>query len=76
MVQGCLRQTRREVRDRGNPQDAHSQIPGLNNFRHGTHADSISPHELADVPKMFNTPEIRVDCPDKVKFKVVDAVTE
>lgn len=31
---------------------------------------------LADVPKTFNTPEIRVACPDHVKFKVVDAVTD
>jgi phosphomannomutase / phosphoglucomutase len=31
---------------------------------------------LADVPKTFNTPEIRVDCPDNIKFKVVDQVTD
>jgi phosphomannomutase/phosphoglucomutase len=31
---------------------------------------------LADVPKSFATPEIRVDCPDKIKFEVVAAVTE
>ncbi len=31
---------------------------------------------LADVPKTFNTPEIRVDCPDSIKFKVVEQVTE
>jgi len=31
---------------------------------------------LADVPKTFNTPEIRVVCPDHIKFKVVDAVTD
>jgi phosphomannomutase / phosphoglucomutase len=30
---------------------------------------------LADVPKTFSTPELRVDCPDAVKFKVVAAVT-
>jgi phosphomannomutase/phosphoglucomutase len=29
---------------------------------------------LGDVPKTFATPEIRVDCPDAVKFAVVDAV--
>ncbi len=29
---------------------------------------------LSDVPHMFNTPEIRVDCPDDVKFKVVEKV--
>jgi phosphomannomutase/phosphoglucomutase len=27
---------------------------------------------LEDVPKMFSTPEIRVDCPDEVKFQVVN----
>ena len=31
---------------------------------------------LADVPKTFSTPEIRVDCPDKIKFRVVEAVRE
>ncbi|MBK6697149.1 MAG: phosphomannomutase/phosphoglucomutase [Myxococcales bacterium] len=31
---------------------------------------------LADVPKTFTTPELRVDCPDAVKFDVVKAVTE
>ncbi|MFO0674967.1 MAG: phosphomannomutase/phosphoglucomutase [Polyangiaceae bacterium] len=30
---------------------------------------------LADVPKTFATPEIRVDCPDAIKFDVVKAVT-
>jgi phosphomannomutase/phosphoglucomutase len=29
---------------------------------------------LADVPKTFITPEIRVDCPDEIKFKVVEKV--
>jgi len=27
---------------------------------------------LSDVPKTFNTPEIRLDCPDSIKFEVVD----
>ncbi|MBI5064313.1 MAG: phosphomannomutase/phosphoglucomutase [Desulfatitalea sp.] len=31
---------------------------------------------LADVPKTFNTPEIRVDCRDDIKFNVVAQVTE
>ncbi|MFO0591928.1 MAG: phosphomannomutase/phosphoglucomutase [Polyangiaceae bacterium] len=31
---------------------------------------------LADVPLTFVTPEIRVDCPDAIKFEVVRAVTE
>jgi phosphomannomutase/phosphoglucomutase len=30
---------------------------------------------LADVPKTFSTPELRVDCPDAIKFNVVAAVT-
>lgn len=29
---------------------------------------------LSDVPKTCSTPEIRVDCPDSIKFKIVDAV--
>jgi phosphomannomutase/phosphoglucomutase len=29
---------------------------------------------LADVPRTFSTPEIRVDCPDATKFDVVAAV--
>jgi len=31
---------------------------------------------LSDVPKTFITPEIRVDCPDEIKFRVVDIVKE
>ncbi len=31
--------------------------------------------QLADVPKTVSTPEIRVDCPDDVKFGVVERVT-
>ncbi|MGD8837156.1 MAG: phosphomannomutase/phosphoglucomutase [Desulfobacteraceae bacterium] len=31
---------------------------------------------LADVPKTFNTPEIRVECPDAIKFDVVEKVTD
>jgi phosphomannomutase/phosphoglucomutase len=31
---------------------------------------------LADVPRTFNTPEIRVEMPDNVKFKVVEKVTD
>ncbi len=30
---------------------------------------------LADVPKTYSTPEMRVDCPDAIKFQVVSAVT-
>ncbi|MGZ3607496.1 MAG: phosphomannomutase/phosphoglucomutase [Syntrophales bacterium] len=31
---------------------------------------------LADVPRTFTTPEIRVECPDRVKFEVVHEVKE
>ncbi len=31
---------------------------------------------LADVPKMVNTPEIRIDCPDEIKFNVVAEIAE
>jgi phosphomannomutase/phosphoglucomutase len=31
---------------------------------------------LADVPKTVTTPELRVDCPDEIKFDIVKAVTE
>src|SRR2546425_7299637 len=30
---------------------------------------------LADVPRYHSTPEIRVDCPDEVKFRVVEEIT-
>ena len=29
---------------------------------------------LADYPKMFSTPELRVDCPDSIKFRVIDEI--
>jgi phosphomannomutase/phosphoglucomutase len=31
---------------------------------------------LADVPPTFTTPEIRVDCPDEIKFGLVEKVTD
>jgi phosphomannomutase / phosphoglucomutase len=31
---------------------------------------------LGDVPKVYNTPEIRVDCPDDRKFSIVEKVKE
>jgi len=31
---------------------------------------------LADLPKMFTTPEIRFDCPEEIKFKVADAAKQ
>jgi phosphomannomutase/phosphoglucomutase len=41
-------------------------------------ADAQAPlHELlADVPKTYATPELRVDCPDNVKFGLVSRVLE
>jgi phosphomannomutase/phosphoglucomutase len=32
--------------------------------------------ELSDLPASFHTPEIRVDCPDALKFEVVERVRE
>jgi phosphomannomutase / phosphoglucomutase len=31
---------------------------------------------LADLPATFTTPELRVDCPDAIKFRVVTAITQ
>ena len=31
---------------------------------------------LADVPPTYSTPEIRVECPDHIKFRVVEQLTE
>ena len=31
---------------------------------------------LSDLPKTFNTPEIRIDCPDEKKFETVEKVKE
>ncbi|MBI9077830.1 MAG: phosphomannomutase/phosphoglucomutase [Desulfatibacillum sp.] len=31
---------------------------------------------LADLPKTYNTPEIRVECPEETKFSIVKEVTE
>ena len=31
---------------------------------------------IKDLPKTFTTPEIRVDCPDDVKFRVVEKIVE
>jgi phosphomannomutase/phosphoglucomutase len=33
-------------------------------------------HQLEGIPKLISTPEIRIDCPDDVKFKVVSRVAE
>lgn len=33
-------------------------------------------HQLEDVTKLVSTPELRIDCPDDVKFKVVEKVAE
>lgn len=30
---------------------------------------------LLDIPKTYSTPEIRIDCPDTVKFDVVNKLT-
>ena len=31
---------------------------------------------LADLPKLYSTPEIRVDCPDNLKFEIVQKAIE
>ena len=31
---------------------------------------------LTDIPNLVNTPEIRLDCPDTQKFKVVEAIAD
>ena len=31
---------------------------------------------LADLPKTFSTPELRVDCPDETKFDIVERIAE
>jgi phosphomannomutase/phosphoglucomutase len=31
---------------------------------------------LADIPNTFSTPELRVDCPDDIKFDVVSRIAE
>ncbi len=37
-------------------------------------SDSTLTELLADVPPTFSTPELRVDCPDEIKFSVVEKV--
>jgi phosphomannomutase/phosphoglucomutase len=38
--------------------------------------DTIRQRTMADVPATFTTPEIRIDCPDDVKFRIVEEVKE
>ena len=33
-------------------------------------------HQLDGIPRMVSTPELRIDCPDDVKFQVVDRVAK
>ncbi len=33
-------------------------------------------HQLDGIPKLVSTPELRIDCPDETKFKVVEKVAE
>ncbi len=40
-----------------------------------TKTDKKLSEMLADVPRYYNTPEIRVDCPDELKFEIVRKVT-
>jgi phosphomannomutase/phosphoglucomutase len=33
-------------------------------------------HQLKGIPKLVSTPELRIDCPDNVKFKVIAKVSD
>lgn len=33
-------------------------------------------HQMEGIPKLVSTPELRIDCPDEVKFKVITRVAE
>jgi len=48
----------------------------LKNLRSGQGVNASLSTLLADLPKTFNTPEIRFDCPDAIKFKVVEKAKE
>jgi phosphomannomutase/phosphoglucomutase len=39
-----------------------------------THSQRSLSDLLSDLPRTYSTPEIRVDCPDSVKFKVVESL--
>ena len=48
----------------------------LRNFKQERGASAKLGMVLADLPKTCNTPEIRFDCPDAIKFKVVEAAKD
>lgn len=48
----------------------------LKNLKSEQGANASLSRLLADLPKTFNTPEIRFDCPDAIKFKVVEKAKE
>jgi phosphomannomutase/phosphoglucomutase len=41
-----------------------------------SHATTTVSGLLADLPKMYSTPEIRVDCPEELKFEVAERAKE
>lgn len=41
-----------------------------------SHTDKPLSELLADLPKTFSTPELRVDCPEEKKFEVVKQITD
>ncbi len=41
-----------------------------------SHTEKPLSEFLADLPPAFNTPEIRIDCPDEQKFEIVRQLTE
>ena len=48
----------------------------LKKLKHDRGSEAALSSLLADLPKTFNTPEIRFECPDNIKFKVVDKAKE
>ncbi len=48
----------------------------LKNLRASRSAEASLSSLLADLPKTYNTPEIRFDCPDAIKFRVVERAKE
>lgn len=48
----------------------------LKNLRSEQGTNASLSRLLADLPGTFNTPEIRFDCPDSIKFKVVEKAKE
>jgi len=48
----------------------------LKKVRQRTGTAAVLSSLISDMPRTFNTPEIRFDCPDALKFRVVDRIRE